>query len=133
MRSERWEMALSEYLKEMKDVPFEWGRNDCILFAAKGFERLTGKNHYAEYLGYSTEEEAKKILESNGGFDGIIGKHIGPSKKDWRKAKRGDVCLMKIPHITCGIVDDSGRFVAVPSEKGLVRRPLSDAWRVWIY
>jgi hypothetical protein len=52
------------------------------------------------------------------------------------KAKRGDVVTMKLESgLTAGIVDDTGRRVAVPlsDENTLVRLPLGSAWRVWSY
>lgn len=130
-RFEDWPRRLSDYLSAMKDVPFEWGVNDCILFAAKGYESMTGIDYYSQYLPYSNEAEAKAILESNGGFEGIIGANIGPGHRNILKAKRGDPVLLKIPNFTCGLVDDSGQFIAVPSEKGIVKYPLSKAWRIW--
>lgn len=133
VRREDWLKRLSEYLKMNKDTPFEWGVNDCILFAAKGYEYITGIDHYSEYLGYSTEDQAKEILKKNDGFEGIIGKHIGKGHKNILLAKRGDVVLLKIPALTCGLVDDSGMFIAAPSAEGIKRLPLTKAVRIWSY
>lgn len=131
VRFEDWPKRLSDYLSVHKKTPFKWGEHDCILFAAKGYEAITGIDYYSQYLPYSTEEEAKEILKSNGGFAEIIGKSLGPGHRNILKAKRGDPVLLKIPNFTCGLVDDSGQFVAVPSEGGLVKYPLSQAWRIW--
>lgn len=131
MRYSDWPKRLSDYLESKKNTPFEWGVNDCIMFAAKGLEAITGQNHYQEYVGYTTEVGAKALLDANGGFEGIIGKHIGPGHRKHLMARRGDLALLKIPNFTCGIVDDSGQFVAVPSENGLVKYPLTKAWRIW--
>lgn len=128
---EGWENRLSEYLQKMKDEPFEWGKNDCILFAAKGYEAMHCENYYSKYLPYSTKEEAHAILKKYGGFRGIIGKNIGSGHKNYLKARRGDPVLIKAPDITCGLVDDTGQFVVAPSEKGMVKYPLSSAWYIW--
>lgn len=131
MKFEDWPRRLSDYLESKRHTPFKWGENDCILFAAKGYEAMTGVDYYSQYLPYYTEEEAKLILNANGGFEGIIGHSIGSGHRNVLKAKRGDPALLKIPNFTCGLVDDSGQFVAVPSATGLVRYPLSKAWRIW--
>jgi hypothetical protein len=114
-------------------MPFKWGYNDCILFSAKGYEALTGIDYYSQYLGYSTENGARSRLKENGGFEGIIGQHIGPGHRHILKAKRGDVVLLKIPDLTCGLVDDSGQFVVAPGPQGIKRLPLTKAWRIWSY
>lgn len=132
VRLENWPMLLGRYLKETKDKPFKWGENDCILFAAKGLEAITGQNLYAEYV-YETEDQAKEILENHNGLAGLISKHLGPGHRNFKKAHRGDLVMMKLPQPTLGIVDDSGQRIAAISQDGHVRLPLNKAWRVWGY
>lgn len=131
MRPEGWELRLSNYIKSVKDKPFKWGENDCILFSAKAHEAIYLEDCYSKYLPYSSEEEAQEILKKNGGFEKIIGSNLGKPHKNILKAKRGDLVLLKIPSITCGVVDDSGQHILCPSEKGIVRYPLNKAYRVW--
>lgn len=131
VRLEGWENKFSNYLDEKRNMPFKWGDNDCILFAAKGLEIITGEDYYSKYLPYNNEEEAKNILKKNGGFAGIIKKSLGKPHDNYKKARRGDLVLLKIPNITCGIVDDSGKFIACPSENGIVRYPISNAYKIW--
>lgn len=131
MRPEGWEKRLSEYLDSRKDMAFEWGKNDCILFAAKGYQAMTGIDYYSKYLPYTTEEEAREILRVNGGFEGILGKDIGPGHRNPLKARRGNPVLLKLKEITCGIVDDSGQWVCAPGKEKIVKYPISKAWRIW--
>lgn len=131
VRVENWPKELSDYLSEMKDSPFEWGQNDCVLFAAKAIERITGSNFYFQYLPYDSEESAKKIILENGGIAGLVSKHLGPGSRNILSAKRGDLVLMKVPSDTLGIVDDSGQRIASVGPNGIARLPLSKAWRVW--
>lgn len=134
IRPEGWEMRLSNYLKENRNAVFEWGYRDCVMFAIKGVEVITGVNMYAEYLGYSTEDQAKQIIDENGGLSGLISKHFGAGHRNFKQAKRGDLVMMKLPQPTIGIVDDSGQRIAALTEKdGMIRLPLEKAWRVWSY
>lgn len=133
VRKENWTMLLSDYLTEKRAEPFQWGSNDCLMFAAKGIEALTGENIYAEYEGYSDEIGAKEITEAHGGVEGIIRKHLGAGSRDVLKAKRGDVLICKMPQIVAGLLDDSGQYVVMVSPEGLRRIPLKMAWRYWTY
>jgi hypothetical protein len=130
-RLENWPILLSNYLQERKDMPFEWGVNDCLTFLAKGAEAMTGYNYYNIYSGYTTEEEAYKKLEEHGGIIKIVSSYLGSGSRNYKKASRGDVAVVKMPELMAGIVDDSGRYVALVSKDGLVRCPLEKAWRVW--
>lgn len=125
---------LSNYIISKRDAPFEWGQNDCVLFAFKGLEMITGQNHYQSYLPYSTEEQAYNIVRECGGIEKMIMKHLGQGHKNILKAKRGDIVLLKAPELTCGLVDDSGQFVVATGKDGLKRLPLSNRIkRVWSY
>lgn len=130
-RFEDWPIRLSRFLDERRDMPFEWGKNDCLTFLAKGAEAMTGVDYYEEYSGYDNESDAYKKMEESGGIVKIISSHLGSGSKNILKARRGDVALVKTPELTAGIVDDSGRYIALVSKDGLVRVPLEKAWRVW--
>ena len=132
-RTEGWELRFSNYLKSARDMAFEWGNHDCIMFPAKALEVITGENFYEEYKGYTTKEGADEVLETNGGMVGIVTQHLGQSHRNFMQAKRGDLVLMKLPDLTLGIVDDSGQRIAAVTLKGLVRLPIDKAWRIWSY
>lgn len=133
VRHDNWPDLLSQYLKECKKKPFAWGEHDCILFAAKCIERLTGENLYHSYLIYDNEAGAHGVVSSNGGLSEIVKKHLGPGHRDIMKARRGDLVMMKMNGETIGVVDDSGENIACVSHDGLKRFPLKTAWRIWGY
>ncbi len=133
MRLPDWPMRLSNYLTERRNMPFAWGSNDCVMFAAHAVEALTGINHYAEYEGYTTEAEALEIIAENGGMSALIDKHLSISHNNILKAKRGDLVLAKMPSHTMGVVDDSGQFVVFVTPEGLIRKHIKCAWRIWSY
>src|SRR5690606_11207689 len=118
-------MILADYLKECLNKPFKWGEHDCMAFVCKGFERMTGQDIYSEYAGYTSKEEADAVVNNNGGMIEIINKHCGNNHSRYLQAKRGDIVLVKVPEVTAGIVDDSGQFIAVVTENGLIRLPIN--------
>lgn len=130
-RLEDWPQRLSAFLEERRKMPFQWGVNDCLTFLAKGAEAMTGKDYYEIYSGYSTEEEAMERLEAHGGIVNIISTYVGPGTKQVLTGRRGDVAIVRYPELMAGIIDDSGRYVALVSKDGLVRCPLEKALRVW--
>lgn len=127
-----WPRRLSDFIAANKDTKFEWGKNDCIIFGARLVETLTGENYYSGYQ-YDTEEGARKIIEENGGVIPLIKKYMGQGHSDILKAGRGDIVVMKLPELTIGFIDDSGRRVIALGPKGIVRLPLKTIWRVWGY
>lgn len=135
-RLEGWPLKLSAFLRDRQFMPFEWGKNDCLMFPADAVLAITGFDPAAEWRGYSTQEEAEKLLKELG-VTGLITKGLGfKGHREILKAKRGDVAMMKLPSgVTGGIVDDTGKRIAVPlaDNNTLVRIPLKMAWRIWSY
>lgn len=78
-------------------MPFEWGKNDCCLFAADWVERCTGIDPAAELRGkYSSALSAGRLLEEMGGVRGIIraiGEPIGMKRIDGTHDQRGDLVV----------------------------------------
>jgi hypothetical protein len=126
-------------LRDQKDQPFQWGVNDCLMFPANVVKALTGDFDPGEgFRGtYSSYEESQAILAANGGIVDFITARLGiAGTRDYLKAQRGDVVIMKTPYgIMGGVVDDSGMRIAVPmsDQNTIVRFPLEKAWRVWSY
>jgi hypothetical protein len=137
VRTEGWPLRLSAYLKERRDMPFIWGDNDCMSFAAGAVMAVTGGYDFLDrWRGYHTEQEAAAILKAYGGMGKIItaGMGIEPHSNVLRGA-RGDVVLFRLHGMTAaGVVDDTGsRVAAVSTGKKLVRLPLRLACNVWSY
>lgn len=130
-RYDNWPLLLSAYLTERRTMPFAWGSNDCLTFAAKGVEAMTGHDFSAEYPAYTTEAEAIDILNSNGGYEGIINACLGAGTDKYKTAHRGDVALVMMGNPSAGLVDDTGQRIALLVPSGLIRVPLSRALKVW--
>ena len=128
-----WSMLLSNHLAERAGMPFEWGVNDCMIFVCSTVAKLTGEDHFPKFNDYHDEETGRALLEKSGGVEGIITACLGTGSREILKAKRGDVVTVKMPELTGGIVDDSGQRIALVTPKGLIRVPLSKAWRYWSY
>jgi len=66
-RISNWESALAAYLISKKNEPFEYGLNDCCLFAAGAVEAITGENPIPEFIGaYDSLKTSIKALKTIG-------------------------------------------------------------------
>lgn len=67
MRLSNWEMRLSDYVISKKREPFEYGVNDCCLFASGAVEAVTGENPIPEFIGaYDSLKTSIKALKTIG-------------------------------------------------------------------
>ena len=67
MRISTWEDALSNYIATKRHDPFEYGVNDCCLFAAGAVEAITGKDPMSEFRGkYDSLKTSLKAIKDIG-------------------------------------------------------------------
>ena len=126
MRLDGWEKRLNEYLSTVG--PFEWGTNDCCLFAANAVVVITGKDYAKEYRGYKTAKGALSKLKDLG-VEGVATKALGEPKPP-AFAQRGDVVAVKTgDEIALGIC--IGAKIAAVGQDGLIMLPLSEALKAW--
>lgn len=127
MRHQNWEHRLNEFLKSVG--PFEWGSNDCCMFAVNAVEAMTGIDHGKPYVGYKTALGAARRLEKFGGVEGIATIELG-EPKSIKMAKRGDVVSVENgKNIILGIC--VGVKIAAVSEDGLTFFSMSVAKNAW--
>lgn len=127
IRISNWETALSEYINVMRHVPFEYGINDCCMFAAGAVEAMTGIDAMAEFRGkYDSALSAAKALRDigNGSLEATIDDKF--PEVVISQAKRGDIALFDD---SLGIV--SGSFAWFVSDDGLERVQRADWQKTW--
>lgn len=66
-RPNNWRVLLIEYVLVAEKAPFEYGVNDCALFAANAVKEMTGVDFAEDFRGkYNTALGAKKALKAAG-------------------------------------------------------------------
>lgn len=131
MRYRDWEQQLANYFIAMRDVPFEYGVNDCCLFAASAVAAMTGVDVAEQYRGkYTTELGAAKALKKLGGgtveatFDALF-PAIGAAF-----AQRGDLVFNGEAIGVC--IGDVAYFVGQEADHiGLVTIPRNEWSKGW--
>ncbi|MCC3606985.1 MAG: hypothetical protein JGK24_28120 [Microcoleus sp. PH2017_29_MFU_D_A] len=67
MRISAWEESLSDYIANKRHEPFEYGVNDCCLFAAGAVEVITGEDPMSEFRGqYDSLKTSLKAIKDIG-------------------------------------------------------------------
>jgi hypothetical protein len=128
MRRQDWAERLNDYFELKRDVPFEWAKNDCALFAAGAIEAMTDDK--VSLPAYTDARSAIELTDAQTLADRvtlILGVPIAPGH-----AHRGDIVMLEqdgrsIVSVCMGVE------CASPGKDGLLMstKPTSGyAWRV---
>lgn len=129
-RLENWPLMLSSFIKERQNMPFEWGKNDCMLFCADAVLAMTGQDMAAEFRGKYNDKKGAYLSLDGKSLEDVLNSKLVAKEKSF--AQRGDVVLVyNNGDYAGGIIDDTGRRVAVLTERGLCRLPICHATMVW--
>lgn len=123
---------LDLYLAKERACPFEWtslSNGDCLLFALGWAERL-GFHSPTPWRGsYSTEREARHLLQKAGGPVAAITDVLGPPRMA-SPASRGDIALIAVRDRIFGAVctGNMWAFRAIEGGVGFCRLPADVVW-----
>ncbi len=120
-------------------MPFQWGGNDCCLFACDAIVAITGRDPVAKtYRGkYQTALGAKRLLDRNGGPEGIAAKvcvKLGFQEINPLLAQRGDVVSYLSPvtgEVSLGVcIGMQAAFPGLERMELVLTGDCRKAWRV---
>lgn len=128
-----WPERLAEIIAARRDVPFAWGVQDCITFAADVSLALTGRDLWAAHRGtYATEAEAERVV-GPGGLETFVARLMAGAEApeiNVAEAQRGDWVMLTVGNMPLvGVVLDAR--VAAPGSDGLAFVPVRRAVRAW--
>jgi len=131
-----WVTILMDFIQEVYDKPFEWGKWDCCTFADEALFRISGVRVIPkEIQGWKTEAEAKKTIKEYGE---TLGNSLNKAalKAGMKEIKltflsTGDLVCMKSEdgNELAAICD--GHWLFVPTDDGLTNKPITMALRAW--
>lgn len=129
-RIHHWQSALAALIARRMEVPFEWGKHDCALWAADAVQAVTGDDPANDLRGtYSTPTQAADIMRSSGGLTSLADSKLGPRIKP-TFAQSGDIVLCVVNGREALAVC-TGRHIMAQGESGLVAVPMSSAALAW--
>lgn len=128
-RQDNWAYKLGECINSIHHTPFEYGKHDCGILAAKCIEALTGTNAMPT-MTYSTAEEAAQECQRVCGspyVDDLIAslaKQHGWDEVKPTFAHRGDLLVIGTgAQARLGIVSLHGTHIMTPGDEGLLYEP----------
>jgi hypothetical protein len=125
-----WQTRFAACLAQRWARPFEWGQQDCALFAADGVLACTGVDPAADLRGqYDSALTAMRVLELHGGLAGIAASRLGPEIAP-ALAQPGDIGLVINDGRECLAVC-SGPMWLAPGASGLLPMPAASAFCAW--
>lgn len=131
MKRPNWEMQFAEFCRQRETMPFAWGSNDCVLFAADCVLAMTGVDHAAQFRGYTTAVHAARLIKKLGGLEAIVTRALGLPQA-LHEVTAGDVVLVQFEScIALGIY--SGNACLGPGKDGIMavgRTQILLAWKV---
>lgn len=129
-----WRAALAAEIERHRRLPFIWGENDCVLFAADCVKAMTGEDPAGEIRGrYRTAIGATRLLRRRGGsLADLVGFGFDPVHPS--RARVGDLALT--PSADASFTEDAlgivtGAVVTVVAPNGLGAVQLSSAIAAW--
>lgn len=137
---------LDTYLREHANDKFEWGVQDCCLFAANAIQAMTSVDIADDFRGkYTDETSAFALIKTVTGGTTVADAAAHCATRhgltEWvdktgkpqpLRAMRGDLVVIdNAGHLIAGIVDLSGRYVAAMSETGIIRLSIMSIVRAW--
>jgi hypothetical protein len=132
--------AFHHFLLSRKNTPYQWGVNDCALFAADGIQAQTGTDIASEFRGkYSDEASAYAAIKSICGGTSVAdaaawcAQQRGMAElKHPLMAQRGDLVIVEnAGSLIAGLVHLNGREVAVVGDPGWFGVPITSVKRAW--
>lgn len=131
-RVRQWQSLLGALFAERAQDHFEWGRNDCALFAADCVLTATGFDPAAEFRGkYATEREALRLLKETN-LEKLADRWF-PRLPSPLAATSGDIGLVMVKEsgLEAFVVCGGGQWWYGPAENGLAPYPRSDIRIAW--
>ena len=123
MRINSWEDALVNYITIKRNEPFEYGVNDCCLFAAGAVEAITIQDPMPEFRGqYDSLKTSLKVIKEIGAGTLEATMDAKFPEIEMGHAQRGDLAFF---NDSVGVV--MGGFAYFVSDDGLERIP-RDMW-----
>jgi hypothetical protein len=60
--------SLNRYLKSVRDIPFEWGKNDCLTFTNNAYKAMYNEGWADDWLGRYSQNPKRDTLKKEFGF-----------------------------------------------------------------
>lgn len=116
-------MTLPDYIAAHLSMPFEYGVNDCVLFAVGWAEIASGKKYLPD-VKWTNQVEALRMVKELGGLEAAFAESFTPIQPNF--ARDGDLALCE------GIAFlFSGAHIVGVGKDGLIFKNRLEAQSAW--
>jgi hypothetical protein len=126
-----WRVRLAAVVEQHRNMPFEFGVNDCCLFAADCVQAMTGVDPGAAHRDYTGMNGAARKIGEFGGVVGI-GDTLFGTPVPVLLARVGDVGLVLASGRESLAVCNGDTWLAT-GELGQVALPIRSAVKAWAF
>lgn len=136
MRVDGWQEKFWARMEEARNIDFEWGTHDCVMFATSCIDTILGTDYYAQAkvrYPYSTQKEAEALMTQWDGITGLVASFLG-DPVNWGQLSLGDVVVVSpIPMVTTMemLCVHDGVALLGPAKRGMVRVSFNYALHGW--
>ena len=129
MRRHDWAERMFAEIDAHANKEFDWGKNDCCLFAARVVDAMCDTKYEAALSQhYYDEETALVYIKESSGIAEAVSTYIGEPKEG--RPKRGNVVLIHFNNRDAlGIC--VGSSIAVQTTNGVSYAPRNTVLKVW--
>jgi hypothetical protein len=137
MRLPNWNSRLAAVIREKQRGKFEWGRNDCSLFACDCIQAVMGIDPAEEFRGkYDSRLSGARLVKEvcDGTLEILadsIAARLGFVEVALTHAQRGDLGLYHDPTLGDTLGINIGGSFAFLMEQGMIYLPADKIARVW--
>lgn len=131
MKVDGWQDKFWAAMDEARRTPFEWGENDCVLFAARMATAISDRDYLSEArsaFAWSSVREAA-VLTANG-LRGHVESVLGPMQP-WTTLGQGDLVLIRDDEGRESLVVHDGCQLIGKHERGIQPIPMRCALGGW--
>jgi outer membrane lipopolysaccharide assembly protein LptE/RlpB len=117
---EGWEKLFTAFLINSKNIPFHWGKWDCVNFVDSCYFQLTKKHVIPKELNWKCKRSAiVQIAKYGGDLQGAVRRALFSNDFHLitKNYKKSDIILFKEDSFICGIYN--GSSVCAVSDQGI--------------
>ena len=92
-RAPNWPEALADHVERRRNVPHQWGTNDCCRYVADAILAMTGRDPMADLRGVTTARAAARLLRTTS-LQALVTQRLGEPLPSPLLAQRGDAVLV---------------------------------------
>ncbi len=117
-RLDNWQNNLSSLIEQKRNIPFDFPTWNCLMWAGKGIEAVSGNNPVVHHNGkYKTEKAAATFLRKTDKVNttqALLEKHLKTKAQPIAFARMGDIVLVNPDTIELDLPADIKLFGPVP-------------------